>query len=518
MKTLPLVLLLTLAACHAHDDHHAHPAEPSHAEEDELPSSAVTLFAARTELFVEFPALIVGHDSPFAAHLTRLTDFKPVEAGRVEAELTGGGAPDERFAVDGPSVAGIFRPVVRPAHAVKRRLVVRLSGALSDEHDLGEVTVFPDVAAARAAQVPEEEEAGLITFLKEQSWRLDFATAPAEARSLRPTLAAWASLRSRAGGDLRVTAPVSGRLELPVEPVAVVGRQVTAGEVLARVAPRLTEGGDAASLDLAVEKARIQLTQARRERERLEGLLTQGVIAARRVDEARTAEQHAAADLRAASRRKAQNGAGALPDGGASATVVEVRAPITGVVLSIDAAAGAWVGEGDALFHVVDLTTLWLEVRVPEADIPRLGHPGGAWFEVEGAPTPFDAPAEALVSRGAVVDPTSRTLALVWALEDPDPLLRVGMSARAHIVTGPPVTSLAVPREALLHEGGQAVVYVQVGGESFARRPVEVGIRDGAYVQIASGLAAGDRVVVRGAYPVRLAASAGSVPAHGHAH
>ncbi|GMV44393.1 MAG: hypothetical protein AMXMBFR64_61090 [Myxococcales bacterium] len=500
-----LLVALALAACHGHD----HPLEPEEAAE-ELPSSAVTLFAAHTELFVEFPALVVGEDAPFAAHLTRLADFKPVEAGRVVAELSGG-APDERFEVDGPSVPGIFRPVVRPIHAGPRRLRVRLiAGDLSDEHDLGEMTVHADRAAI--ADAPADEEPGLITFLKEQSWRLDFATAPVAAHTLRPSLAVWSSVRVRAGGNVRVGAPVAGRVEV-AEDVAV-GRAVAAGAVLARIAPRLPDGGDAASLDLGVETARIQLAQARRERERLDGLLTLGIVAARSVDEARSAEKQAAAHLRAATRRRAQ---GAAIQGAHAEATIEVRAPFDGLVTSVEVAPGAWAAEGDALFQLLDVTNLWLEARVPEADLARvLNAPGDVWFEVEGRPTPLELPAEALVSRGVQVDPVSRTAGLVWALPGAPAL--PGTSARAHVVTGPAVTALAVPREALVHEGGQPVVYVQVGGESFARRPVEPGIRDRGLVEIRSGLTAGERVVTRGAYAVRLAASAGSVPAHGHAH
>ena len=58
-----------------HDDHHGH------GDPDE-PSVAVTHFTDFTELFVEFPILSVGNESPFAAHLTWLDTFRPVTEGR----------------------------------------------------------------------------------------------------------------------------------------------------------------------------------------------------------------------------------------------------------------------------------------------------------------------------------------------------------------------------------------------------------------------------------------------------
>jgi hypothetical protein len=70
----------------------------------------------------------------------------------------------------------------------------------------------------------------------------------------------------------------------------------------------------------------------------------------------------------------------------------------------------------------------------------------------------------------------------------------------------------------VLDDGGRPVVFVHVEGEAFARRPLRLGVRDRTHVQVLDGLAAGERVVVQGAYDVKLASASGAVPAHGHAH
>jgi multidrug efflux pump subunit AcrA (membrane-fusion protein) len=79
-------------------------------------------------------------------------------------------------------------------------------------------------------------------------------------------------------------------------------------------------------------------------------------------------------------------------------------------------------------------------------------------------------------------------------------------------------TALAVPKDAVVDEGGEVVVYLQLGGETFERRRVEVGIRDADQVEIRNGLAAGDRVAIKGAYTIRLSTMSSAIPAHGHAH
>jgi hypothetical protein len=76
----------------------------------------------------------------------------------------------------------------------------------------------------------------------------------------------------------------------------------------------------------------------------------------------------------------------------------------------------------------------------------------------------------------------------------------------------------AVPTAAVLMEAGRPYVFVQASGESFARRFVEIGGRDHDLIGLASGVAPGDRVVVRGAYEVQLASAAKGLPAEGHVH
>ena len=75
-----------------------------------------------------------------------------------------------------------------------------------------------------------------------------------------------------------------------------------------------------------------------------------------------------------------------------------------------------------------------------------------------------------------------------------------------------------VPESAVVDDGGRPVVFSQLAGETFERRPVRLGRREGGAVEVLEGLRAGDRVVIRGAPLVRLAALSTSVPAHGHVH
>jgi cobalt-zinc-cadmium efflux system membrane fusion protein len=96
--------------------------------------------------------------------------------------------------------------------------------------------------------------------------------------------------------------------------------------------------------------------------------------------------------------------------------------------------------------------------------------------------------------------------------------LRPGQRIQGRLRTGYVENRLALPASAVVNEGGQNVVYVQVDGEAFERRPVQLGLRSGNFVAITGDVKAGERVVTEGAAAVRAAAATPGAFGHGHAH
>lgn len=531
LRPLAVAAALLSFACgppHTHDGEHApHGPHGAHddADEDEGHGHghgdgalAVTHWTERTELFVEFPALTVGEESAFAAHLTRVSDFAPVGEGAVTVLLSGGGAPDESFVVQSPTVPGIFRPVAVPRHPGSRQLTLQLASAdLNDTHDLGEVTVYADAdAAAHAAPEDEPEDPSEITFLKEQQWPIGFTMAQATERTLRPAMAVSGTVRASANGEAMISAPTAGRLVSPEGAFPRLGQRVERGEVLTRLAPLPGGNPGVASLQLAVARGQLAVEHGQRERQRLEALGGEGSVPERRVTEARHREAESEAELTAARRRLGQHGrAQRVSSSGGGITV---RAPISGTLVAVHVAPGEFVEASRTLFHVVDTEHLWLEVKVPEANIGRIEQPSGAWFDIAGFERHFEVPLEQLVSAGDIVDPRTRTISVIFDIDNPEGRLRAGMFADVHLLTGPTIQAVSIPFAAVIEDGGQQVVFVQAGGETFLRRPVRLGIRDGDNVQITQGVERDEYVAVHGAFMVKLAASATEAPAHGHAH
>ena len=183
---------LLIGACNRHDEAgHA----PHAAAEAEETAFAITHFSDKTELFVEFVRLAVGRESSFAAHMTTLSDFKPVTEGKMTVTLSGAGKPDETFAIDAPARPGIFRPVATPRYAGQRKLTLRLvTPALTSVHDVGLVTVYPTKAAAMKAQQEEKPDGPAISYLKEQQWQTDYGLTEAAQRPLRTAITATGTL------------------------------------------------------------------------------------------------------------------------------------------------------------------------------------------------------------------------------------------------------------------------------------------------------------------------------------
>lgn len=515
---LCMALTASLLACSAPpeqaQDGHEHGEAAGHDDHGHGASVVVTHYAPATELFVEYPALVRGQESAFAAHMTWLKDFKPVNDGKLIISLTGDDLPEERIEASVSDTPGIFRPVLKPQHMGVRNLKVTLVTAnQTSVHDLGEVVVFNDPASAAEGLPEKTEEPGLIGFTKEQQWQIPFATAVAVTQPVRDSVAVSAVIRPRAAGEALLSAPGPGILRAGPGGFPQVGMTVKAGQVLAYLLPRLGGETDVAGLNLDVQKARINAEHAANDLRRLEALLADEAIAGKRVYDARIEARLARAELAAAQQRAGsyQGGTGGIA----------LRSPVAGTIVAVNGAVGAAVTDGQTIIHVAALDRLWLEARIAESDLGRISSPTGASFRIDGAAqaTVLDVGRNArLIAYGGMVDATTRTVPAIFEFDNPGNSLRAGMSVRARLYSGAGRPGVAIPAAALMDDAGQSVVFVLREGESFERRLVTAGPRDGDMVAILSGIRAGERVVTQGAYQVRLAASAPAAMGHGHAH
>ena len=480
----------------------------------------VTSWTDQTELFMEHPPLVAGQTVRFAVHLTRLGDFSALNAGRPSIEMTpeGGGSAVTLPGSD-PLRPGAFR-VEGPLPAAGRyrwALLVNAPG-LSDRHDLGLTTVFGDEATATADALKKPDaDPTAIAYLKEQQWTNPFATTHVRDGEVRTSIRVPAAIEPVTGGEAIVSAPADGRYlsgELPS-----VGDRVAAGQILGRLEPRLAEGGDdRATLAAAVTESQASLDAARADLTRAEQLLSERAVPARRVDDARRAATVAEARLTAAQARLAQRDQ-VLGSGGsaASGNAFVLRAPIAGRLAEVTAALGASYDEGATLFRIVRTDRVELQAQVSASEAPLSHAISGLAFEIAGRADPIELKPDHVHDAG-VIDRTTRALPVQIEVDNRGSQLLIGQTGTAIIYTGKTQKVAVVPRDAVLMEAGRPYVFVQIGGESFSRRFIEIVSRDKDVVGIKGGIAVGDRVVTRGAYEIQLASAAKGLPAEGHVH
>jgi multidrug efflux pump subunit AcrA (membrane-fusion protein) len=185
---------------------------------------------------------------------------------------------------------------------------------------------------------------------------------------------------------------------------------------------------------------------------------------------------------------------------GAAYNPSSVYAPVSGVVASTPAAVGSTVSTGTALLVIASAGSLEIEARIPEREVGQLR--AGLQAEVRLEAFPGETFAAELVRLSPVVDPVSRTKKIALRFTQNDPRVNAGMFARIKLNTRSYENVVSIPQEAVTDRRGTPVVYVVNSGDLTAptvtMREIETGARVDGEVEIKSGLAAGEAVVVQG--------------------
>lgn len=487
------------------------PHERAEEQKEEI-TYAVTRWSPKTELFMEHPPLVAGKKHRFAIHFTDIRGaFKAVTAGSATVELRAPNGKTERFTSAAPSRPGIFGADITPSTAGEYAMTVTLvAPGLQDRQEAGTVKVYPSQKDAELAPAPEEAEA--ISFLKEQQWNLDFATEEVVERQVRDSITAPGEVMPRSGGESQVSAPVAGRLA-SIAGVST-GMNVEKGRPLATIVPLLASVPNRSELESLVTQARGELELATKERERVERLVAQRAVPARRLDEAQSGLNSAQARLRSAQTNLAQLDSLRSRGEAPQSAMFSIRAPISGTITQMSATPGATVEAGQPLFRIVSTDTVTVVSHVPESEAERVRKLGGAEIHRDGEkPIPLTR----MIGSARVIDPQTRTLNVVYELHNQQARLAVGQSVQVRLFTGEDRQGTAVPESSIVDDAGQPVVFVQLAGESFARRPVKVIATQNGYAHV-DGVKPGERVVSKGGYLIRLSALSGQIPAHGHVH
>ncbi len=249
------------------------------------------------------------------------------------------------------------------------------------------------------------------------------------------------------------------------------GMTVTRGQLLARIDPR--------EASAQLEISRVQLAEAEADFERTRSLRESNLVSLQVFEDAQSALERARAE-------HARNDI--------QLAYTEIRAPFAGLIVRRYIKDAETVANNQALFRISDFDPLLCYIRVPERELPRLSAGQRALLQVEAyGERRFEARVERI---SPVVDSESGTVK-VTLQADPQGQLRPGMFASVALEVDARENALVVPRAALSLDSIGDSVFVVVDGAA-QRREIGIGYREGERIEVVSGLAEGEFVVVLG--------------------
>lgn len=216
--------------------------------------------------------------------------------------------------------------------------------------------------------------------------------------------------------------------------------------------------------------------------------------------------------------------AGALQSlraGGQPKPIVAIPSPVSGTVIDKPALKGMRFMPGEALYKIVDMSTVWLIAEVFEQDLANIRVGQDATITVRAYPERTFSGRVAFIY--PVVGQETRTARVRIEMPNPDDLLKADMYANVEIASPlGPRDVLAIPESAVIDSGTRQVVLIDHGDGRFEPRAVKLGDRAEGYVAVIDGVSADERVVVSANFLIdaesNLKAALSSFVGEGHQH
>ena len=554
MKNTLLLAVLMAALCGCGHDHNE---ESAH---EHVHLHNFTAYSGANEFFMQHEGLEVGAKSCITLFVTDINSFKPAKAKEVKASLTVGSSTQSATATG--SKAGVFNFDFAPETDGRGVLLFEIDGdkayfpvdvtAAGDAHDHSSHDGHShdhashdhsshdghshdhashdhsshdghshdhashdhsscdghSHAAEEAHDYVSHVAYGMATsgatddvaFSKEQSWKIDFATAVVEKVNFGGAVKVVAKVAATPQNFTTIVAATSGKVQFVGNVVE--GKNVTAGEPLFYL-----EGGDVTDNDAAVKFAEAESNYllAKADYERKKILYDDKVVPERDFQAAEAAYRQA--EARFASMKRSF--------GGGKVTLKSAR---NGYIATLLVANGDYVEPGTPLATVQSNGSFNITAELPVRYASQLKNiadvnivlPSGEAFSmnaVGGSVVAVGSSANSCnmlpltISTGSLAELVPGSIVTLYITSD----------------AGTPV--VAVPRTALVEEMGNFFVFVQNSPISFEKRAVEIGATDGISVQLLKGVSAGERVVTKGAVSLKLSQGAGALDPHaGHVH
>lgn len=493
----------------------------------------VTAWSKNYEVFIEHKRIVAETAVTFTTHITELRSCEPKKEGPITFVLNLKDAKPIEYTEPNPAADGIYKSQLTFSQGGRWQVQVKIIKEDKEEViELPKITVFSTKEEAVKAHIHGAPEG--ISFLKEPQWKLKMRCEKVVNKRMVRCIKAPALVTSHPELQAHVFSPATGYLQpLQDKSTPNIGDVVKKGQVLALIqlpfsdfTVKLVEA-EAESV-----KTKIALDQAKSIFNRIKKLYEEKSKSKKELDDADFSVQTAQANYDAAvSLKEALNKTGAIfvkkpEDGKSGLLAFELKSPIDGTIVKVSAAQGEYVSIDKSVFSVLDISTVLVEARVLESDIEKVKNSQDAKYELPNDKGEFISLLKEdkgkVLFLGSTVDTATRTVPLIYQVNNSDAKLRIGMMLSLEIETEVSEDAIAIPESAIVEEEGIPLVFVQLSGEVFEKRSIEIGFKYSGFVQVKSGLSSTDRIVTKGAYSIRLASLAPKIDDghghHGHAH
>jgi cobalt-zinc-cadmium efflux system membrane fusion protein len=186
---------------------------------------------------------------------------------------------------------------------------------------------------------------------------------------------------------------------------------------------------------------------------------------------------------------------------GSSSSRLPIVAPYSGTLVERDAVVGEAVEVGDVLFSLADLSSMWLELSIPEDRLSSIevGDPVEAAFDA----LPGVTVSGQVVWLASSIEEHSRMIKARAVIPNRGSRLKHGMFGQVRIFPERSLTGLHVPVQALHHVDGTPVVFVKLEKDLYEIRRVSLGGNSGESVEVLAGIFPQEEVVVAHSFTMK---------------
>ena len=345
----------------------------------------------------------------------------------------------------------------------------------------------------------EAHGAGEVVFKKQDAEAIGLQTRIMQPGVFSEVIKTSGQIQSAQGTETVLVATVPGVVTLG-DTRFVDGTSVRKGQPVLTLASNALSDGD-----VAIRVKNAYLT-AKREFERMEQLIGDKIVSQKDYEQARLTYENAKVAYDAIQGKQSVRG-------------VAVTAPMTGFLKNILVKEGDYVTVGQPLATISQNSRLVLRADVSEKNYARLPMIRSAHFK-----TPYDDKVYKLdelggrlLSYGKSSGNNSFYIPVLFEFDNKGAVI-AGSYVEVYLLGKPMEQVLSVPVSALVEEQGLYCVYLRLDEDCYKKQYVTLGADNGEAVQILSGLKAGDEVVTKGAYQIKLASASNAIPAHTHHH